>query len=176
MMHREVTRGEYAAFASATGRPVASCHQRTGLGLFAKKKSWDNPGYAQSGDHPVTCVSWEDAHAYAAWLSARTGGHYRLPTHADWIAATASGAGGNPGLGTGTAPASAGISNRLGLIGLASNASEWLQDCAGSCDRHNIAGGSWRVRSGVASGSAESGKDGYDDVGFRLVSDLGGQH
>lgn len=175
MMRREVTRNEYAAFASATGRHGASCGQRTGMGLFAKKKSWNAPGYPQSGDHPVTCVSWEDARAYAAWLSARTGLHYRLPTHTDWIAATASGAGGNPSLGSGTSPAANGRSNSLGLVGLADNASEWLQDCAGSCDRHNIAGGSWRMHSGVASSNAQPGKEGYDDVGFRLVTDLAGQ-
>jgi formylglycine-generating enzyme required for sulfatase activity len=176
MMHREVTRSEYAAFASATGRPGTSCGQRTGFGLFAKKKSWNDPGYPQGGDHPVTCVSWDDARAYAAWLSTRTGLHYRLPTHADWIAATASGAGDNPRLGSGTSPAAVGSSNSLGLIGLGGNASEWLQDCAGSCDRHNIAGGSWRMHSGVASSNAQPGKNGYDDVGFRLVTDLGGQH
>jgi formylglycine-generating enzyme required for sulfatase activity/tRNA A-37 threonylcarbamoyl transferase component Bud32 len=173
MMHREVTRSEYAAFASATGRPSASCSQRTGLGLFAKRKSWSDPGYPQGGDHPVTCVSWDDAHAYAAWLSARTGVHYRLPTQADWIAATASGAGGNPTSGKGTSPAAQGGSNSLGLVGLADNASEWLQDCAGGCDRHHIAGGSWRVRSGVASSNTEPGDRGYDDVGFRLVADPG---
>ena len=175
MMHREVTRDEYAAFARATGRPGASCGQRSGMGLFAKKKSWNDPGYPQSGDHPVTCVSWDDARAYAAWLSARSGLHYRLPTHADWIAATASGAGGNPSSGSGTSPATVGRSNSLGLVGLGDNASEWLADCAGGCDRHNIAGGSWRMRSGVASSNAQPGKNGYDDVGFRLVTDLGGQ-
>lgn len=175
MMRREVTRGEYAAFARATHRAAASCGQRTGIGLFAKKKSWNDPGYPQAGDHPVTCVSWDDARAYAAWLSARTGLHYRLPAHPDWIAATASGAGGNPSLGSGTSPAASGTSNSLGLVGLASNVSEWLQDCAGSCDRHIVAGGSWRVRSGVASNSAQPGKEGYDDVGFRLVVDFGGQ-
>ena len=175
MMRREVTRSEYAAFASATGRHGASCGQRAGMGLFAKKKSWNDPGYAQSGDHPVTCVSWDDARSYAAWLSARSGLHYRLPTHADWIAATASGAGGNPSSGSGTSPATVGRSNSLGLLGLGDNASEWLADCAGGCDRHNIAGGSWRMRSGVASSNAQPGKNGYDDVGFRLVTDLGGQ-
>ena len=36
------------------------------------------------GDRPVINVSLEDAKAYAAWLSAKTGLAYRLPTEAEW--------------------------------------------------------------------------------------------
>jgi hypothetical protein len=32
----------------------------------------------------VAGVSWNDAEAYAAWLSRKTGRHYRLPTEAEW--------------------------------------------------------------------------------------------
>ena len=32
----------------------------------------------------VAGISWDDATAYAAWLSKRTGKHYRLPTEAEW--------------------------------------------------------------------------------------------
>ncbi len=32
----------------------------------------------------VAGISWNDATAYAAWLSKRTGRHYRLPTEAEW--------------------------------------------------------------------------------------------
>lgn len=35
-------------------------------------------------DRPVVQVSWRDADAYAAWLSARTGETYRLPTDEEW--------------------------------------------------------------------------------------------
>jgi formylglycine-generating enzyme required for sulfatase activity len=43
-----------------------------------------SPGFLQEDDHPVVCVSWEDAMAYASWLSAKTGQDYRLPTEAEW--------------------------------------------------------------------------------------------
>lgn len=35
-------------------------------------------------DYPALGVSWDAATAYCAWLSARTGERYRLPTEAEW--------------------------------------------------------------------------------------------
>ena len=48
--------------------------------------SWRSPGLAQAqiDSHPVLCVSWNDARAYAQWLSKKTGRRYRLPTEAEW--------------------------------------------------------------------------------------------
>ncbi|MDJ1157526.1 SUMF1/EgtB/PvdO family nonheme iron enzyme [Chelatococcus sp. SYSU_G07232] len=45
------------------------------------------PGRA---DLPVVGVSWQDATAYAAWFSARTGERWRLPTDAEWAYAAGS--------------------------------------------------------------------------------------
>ena len=47
-------------------------------------------GYTPSDTHwgrgkqPVLNVNWEDAQAYAAWLSAKTGQHYRLLSESEW--------------------------------------------------------------------------------------------
>jgi formylglycine-generating enzyme required for sulfatase activity len=81
----EVTRGQYRVFAEATGSSSDGCFVWTGA-QFEKdqSKDWRNPGYAQDDTHPVACVSWDDASAYAGWLSQKTGKAYRLLTEAEW--------------------------------------------------------------------------------------------
>jgi formylglycine-generating enzyme required for sulfatase activity len=66
-----VTRGEYAAFVK---------DQK----YTAGGDSWRNPEFAQTDRDPVVNVSALDADAYAAWLSAKTGKPYRLPSEAEW--------------------------------------------------------------------------------------------
>jgi formylglycine-generating enzyme len=81
----EVTRGQYRAFAEATGRSGDGCFGwvATHFEMYAER-NWRNTGYGQEDSHPTTCVSWEDANAYASWLSQRTGKKYRLLTEAEW--------------------------------------------------------------------------------------------
>ena len=81
----EVTRGQYRRFVEATGRSNDGCFVWGGdRYVLDGTKSWRDPGYLQEDTHPATCVSWEDATAYAAWLSALTGKTYRLLTEAEW--------------------------------------------------------------------------------------------
>ena len=68
-----------------TGRTTpGGCHARRPQWGVNPALSWEQPGFAQGDDHPVTCVSFQDANAYAEWLSARTGARYRLPSDAEW--------------------------------------------------------------------------------------------
>ena len=46
--------------------------------------NWQAPGRAQSEEDAVVCVDWQDARAYADWLSAASHRHFRLPTLAEW--------------------------------------------------------------------------------------------
>lgn len=49
-----------------------------------RKYSWRNPGFTQRDNHPVLNVTWNDALAFAKWLSVKEGVKYRLPTEAEW--------------------------------------------------------------------------------------------
>lgn len=84
----EVTRGEYEAFLAATGYPIAgNCiTDRVNRGTWVPDPGTTlrDPGYPQTGTHPVACVSWNDARAYVAWLNRLTSGGYRLLTEAEW--------------------------------------------------------------------------------------------
>jgi formylglycine-generating enzyme required for sulfatase activity len=81
----EVTRAEYEQFARASGRGAASCRQPMRLWSALERLNWRSPGFAQNDHHPVVCVSWDDANAYAQWLSQRTHHRYRLPSQGEWI-------------------------------------------------------------------------------------------
>lgn len=81
----EVTRGEFRAFADATGHRSEGCFVWRGTTFEpAPLQDWREAGYAQTDVHPVVCVSWEDAGAYTRWLSHNTGRRYRLLTEAEW--------------------------------------------------------------------------------------------
>ena len=81
----EVTRGEYRVFIEATGRSGDGCWVWGWTEVVSDpSERWRNPGYAQDDTHPVTCVSWEDASAYVAWLTQQAGRRYRLLTESEW--------------------------------------------------------------------------------------------
>lgn len=84
MSTNDVTVAQFQAFATATGRNMQGCDVYDGQWKHQQASSWQSPGFEQTARHPVTCASWDDAKAYAQWLSAQTGHHYRLPSASEW--------------------------------------------------------------------------------------------
>jgi len=153
----DVTRAEWSTFAKATKRPTAVGCQWTGKeGKDGEKTaSWQDLGFPQTARDPVVCVTWQDAQDYAAWLSRKSGRHYRLLTEAEWEYASRGGsAAAYPwksgrshdfanhgtedccgGLAKGrdkwikTSPGDAFPPNAFGLYDMHGNVLQWVQDC-----------------------------------------------
>jgi formylglycine-generating enzyme required for sulfatase activity len=154
----DTTRRQFAAFMVATHRRSSAGCTRMGPGrmwLDDPNLSWRNPGYPQTDGDPVTCVSWQEATAYAAWLSQKTGHHYRLPSEAEWEYAARAGTTTAYWWGTQashefanygtdeccdgmiqgrdqwfyTSPAGAMPANAFGLRDMSGNIFQWMQDC-----------------------------------------------
>lgn len=86
---RETTRGEFASWWRAEGRQKfssagASCRDRESIFRSSRKRDWSSPDITQDDSHPVVCVSFAQATAYANWISTQTGHTYRLPTPSEW--------------------------------------------------------------------------------------------
>ena len=89
----EVTRGQFRRFVDEAGyQTEAEKDGKGGWGWNEETKkfeqntryTWQNPGFEQTDEHPVVNVSWNDAVAFAQWLSRKEGKSYRLPTEAEW--------------------------------------------------------------------------------------------
>jgi serine/threonine protein kinase len=172
MQSAPITRGDYAEFARQSGRPPAQCRIRTAV-MTLRKRSWQDPEFAQQADHPVVCVSHADASAFADWQAQRTGQRLELPSAADWQRYAAHPGGRcNPGAACtleGTRAAGAGAASALGIRSSQGNVREWLAG-AGSA-----AGESWRDLAEPRNprrNAAIDAQRGYDDIGFRLVREV----
>ena len=82
----EVTVAEFGRFVDDTGYSAGSSCVTYEGGQWDDRagRGWRNPGFGQSGRHPVACVNWNDAQAYVAWLTRETGEEYRLPSESEW--------------------------------------------------------------------------------------------
>ena len=144
--------------------------QRKGNWLIDKTRNWRNPGFAQTDNHPVVCISWLDTQAYIQWLNQETQSHYRLPTEAEWEYAARAGKataffwGSQPSHAFAnsqgvegadkweyTAPAGQFAGNSFGLHDMAGNVWEWVDTCwsnsyQADCPEQNVKvrrGGGW---------------------------------
>ena len=90
----EVTVGQFRQFVAASKyvsdaeRLGGSAVYEESSGRIAERRgmTWRNDyaGERARDDLPVVNVSWNDAKAYLAWLSTRTGKRYRLPSEAEF--------------------------------------------------------------------------------------------
>lgn len=81
----EITRGQFAEFVKQAKYDAGDkCWMLAQEKFAARDGNWLKPGYPQNNTHPVTCINWDDAQAYAKWLSRKTRKQYRLPTEAEW--------------------------------------------------------------------------------------------
>ena len=150
----EITFAQYDEFAKSTGRSLPN-----------------DFGWGR-GNRPVIGISYQDAIAYANWLSETTGEYYRLPTKTEWEFASRGGKNteywwGQDGkekmanckrgckskfsklFGTTTAPSGSFQANPYGVYDTAGNVAEWLNNCEEWLDANQtqcksafIAGGS----------------------------------
>jgi formylglycine-generating enzyme required for sulfatase activity len=90
----EITVAQFRAFVDATGYRTSAerrgrstiYDERTGGMAERDSVDWrqDHAGRTAATNLPVVHVSWEDAKAYADWLSRETGAAYRLPSEAEF--------------------------------------------------------------------------------------------
>ena len=89
----EVTVAQFRAFVDATGYKTDAENDPQGGAVWNSVKRmrenrpdihWRTPGFPQTDQHPVCCVSWNDASAFCKWLAKHEGKPYRLPTEAEW--------------------------------------------------------------------------------------------
>jgi formylglycine-generating enzyme required for sulfatase activity len=88
-----ITRDQYEQFVTATGHATGDkcLGWKDGKWTAEGGQSFRNPGFAQAGNHPAVCVSFDDAKTYLAWISKQTGKPYRLLTEAEWEYVTRAG-------------------------------------------------------------------------------------
>jgi formylglycine-generating enzyme required for sulfatase activity len=142
------------------------------------------------GKRPVINVSWDDAMAYAKWLSQATGNRYRLPTESEWEYAARSGGNDETWAGTsdekqladyvvygqrGTESVGSKKPNGLGLFDMSGNVEEWVDDCwHNSYQGAPTDGSAWLEENGgecgrrVIRGGSWLNEPGYLRVSFRF--------
>ena len=146
----DVTVGEYAQFVADTHYdPGEVCYTLEG-GRYKLRgdRNFLKVGFEETNDSPLVCVSFDDAKAYVAWLSKKTGHAYRLLSESEFEYVARAGtttaywwgdevgrnhadcAGcGSPFDDRQTAPVGSFPPNPFGLYDTSGNTNTWIEDC-----------------------------------------------
>jgi formylglycine-generating enzyme required for sulfatase activity len=165
----QVTLGEFATFVEKSGYKTQA-ETEGGAYIWTGKEwkfdaasNWRSPGFEQTNDHPVVCVSWNDGVAFAKWIAERENKSIRLPTEAEWEYACRAGTttpfyfgatistdqanyDGNYTYGTGkkgvfrqkTTAVGSFPANAFGLFDMHGNAWDWCQDWFGGYPKNDV--------------------------------------
>ena len=81
-------KGEFETFTKETGYVSTSsgCYLIGDDTRVSTQHGWFDTNFTQANDHPVVCVTWEDATAFALWIDEIVGDKWNcsLPTEAQW--------------------------------------------------------------------------------------------
>ena len=143
----EVTVRQFRAFVESTGYQTVAEREGAAWHMPAPDNrkwtrgcNWRSCPFEQQDDSPVVCISYLDASAFCAWLSARSGQPIRLPTEAQWEYACRTGTKGDGAAELETVawsgddraehphPVAQKASNAWGLHDMLGNAAEWCED------------------------------------------------
>ena len=80
----EVTEAEFSAYLRATKTERGGPCDVYESGAWKRKSDIANAPWLSSGREPAICVTWQQAGAYADWLSKQSGYVYRLPSEEEW--------------------------------------------------------------------------------------------
>jgi formylglycine-generating enzyme required for sulfatase activity len=196
MQNKEVTVGAYQKFVSNTNYKTEAERNRgcayylNGEPVWEANLNWRNPGFEQGSDFPAVCLTYNDAKAYADWLSGQTGQQYRLPNEVEWEYAARAGTKteypwgneigknlancgwcGSEWSNKSASPTGSFAPNAFGLYDTVGNVWEWTHKSAEQADV-TVRGGAWNFAPSLARAStrlilAPDFRANY--IGFRLV-------
>lgn len=160
-----------------------------GQAVWQANRNWRSPGFTQTDDSPVVCVSMRDALAYVDWISQASSQDYKLPSEVRWEYAARAGKETDYWWGEGvstdnancgwcgsqwsnvsTAPVGSFERNDFGLFDTVGNVWEWTtsDQSAGAVVR----GGAWNFAPRLARASTRMELDSNfrsNYIGFRIV-------
>ncbi|MDF2179085.1 SUMF1/EgtB/PvdO family nonheme iron enzyme [Aliiglaciecola sp. CAU 1673] len=192
----EITVAEFRRFVDETSyvtdaeKDKGCAYYEQGSPVWQEQLNWRTPGYANTANHPVVCISQQDALAYVNWLSRTSGNKYRLPSEEEWEYAARGGketdywwgdsvGSGNANCGwcgsqwsnISAAPVASFDRNSYGLFDTAGNVWEWTVSSA-SKSGSVVRGGAWNFAPRLSRVSTRMELDPNfraNYIGFRVV-------